>query len=133
VLEQRLEFCRLVEAGGVPFAELCRRFGVKRDTGYKWWARWLEEGDAGLVDRPRTPRGSPARTGEEMEGLVCGVREKHLAWGWRETANSQVRAYGNLSGGTRSGRFRNAAPPSKQPTMCAVQRGASTAQSLRLP
>jgi len=84
VLEQRLEFCRLVEAGGVPFAELCRRFGVKRDTGYKWWARWLEEGDAGLVDRPRTPRGSPARTGEEMEGLVCGVREKHLAWGGRK-------------------------------------------------
>jgi transposase InsO family protein len=84
VLEQRLEFCRLADAGGVSFAELCRRFGVKRDTGYKWWARWQEGGEAGLEDRPRTPHHQPARTQVEVEELICGVREKHAAWGGRK-------------------------------------------------
>jgi len=38
VRAQRLEFCRLVEAGSeVPFSELCRRFGISRKTGYKWF------------------------------------------------------------------------------------------------
>jgi transposase InsO family protein len=84
VLEARLEFCRLVEAGGVPFSELCRRFGVKRDTGYKWLARFRLEGEAGLGDRSRRPHSSPARTGVGMEGLVCRVREAFPAWGGRK-------------------------------------------------
>jgi transposase InsO family protein len=84
VLEARLEFCRLVEGGGVSFAELCRRFGVKRDTGYKWWARWVEEGEAGLGDRSRVPHVQPARTGGEVEALVCSVREAFPAWGGRK-------------------------------------------------
>ncbi len=84
VLEARLEFCRLVEAGGVPFAELCRRFGVKRDTGYKWLARFRVEGEAGLGDRSRRPYGSPARTPAGMEELVCRVREAFPAWGGRK-------------------------------------------------
>ena len=84
MLEQRLEFCRLVEAGGVSFAELCRRFGVKRDTGYKWLSRFATDGEAGLGDRARTPHRQPARTGAAVEELVCGVREAHPAWGGRK-------------------------------------------------
>jgi len=84
VLGQRLEFCRLVEAGGVPTAELCRRFGVSRKTAYKWLSRFSVDGEAGLENRSCTPTRSPARTGVEVEGLVCGVREKHPAWGGRK-------------------------------------------------
>ena len=91
VLEQRLEFCRLVEAGGVPTAELCRRFGVSRKTAYKWLSRFAAAGEAGLGDRPRTPRCSPARTGVEVEELVCGVREAHPAWGGRKIRGSLLR------------------------------------------
>lgn len=84
MVEQRLEFVRLAQAGGVSFAELCRRFGIKRDTGYKWMARFAAEGVDGLVDRSRRPRTSPSRTSVEMEGLVCSVRETHPAWGGRK-------------------------------------------------
>jgi transposase InsO family protein len=84
VIGQRVEFCRMVEAGGVPFAELCRRFGVKRDTGYKWWSRYQVEGEVGLADRSRRPKTSPGRIDPGVEDVVCRVREEHPAWGGRK-------------------------------------------------
>ena len=82
--EQRLEFVVLAETGSVPFAVLCRRFGIKRDTGYKWLARYRADGEAGLEDRSRAPHTSPLRTDEAMEQLVCQVRQAHPAWGGRK-------------------------------------------------
>jgi len=84
VVEQRLEFCRLAEVGGVPLAELCRRFGIKRDTGYKWLGRFRADGEAGLVDRSRAPKHSPNRTPVEVEELVCAVRRQFPMWGGRK-------------------------------------------------
>ena len=84
VVDQRLEFVRLAESGLVSFAELCRRFGVKRDTGYKWLERYRREGVDGLADRSRRPHRSPGRTLVHVEKLVCDVREDHPAWGGRK-------------------------------------------------
>ena len=84
VVDQRREFVRLAGAGSVSFAELCRRFGIKRDTGYKWVARYAAEGEAGLVDRSRVPGTSPWRTPPEMEDLVCAARRAHRVWGGRK-------------------------------------------------
>ncbi|MDX1449043.1 MAG: IS481 family transposase [Acidimicrobiia bacterium] len=84
VWEQRLEFVRLVEAGGVSFAVLCRRFGISRPTGYKWVARYWSEGVAGLVNRSTVPKVSPLRTPEAVEELVCAAREAHPGWGGRK-------------------------------------------------
>lgn len=39
----------------------CRRCGVSRPTLRKWWRRFQSEGEAGLLDRSRRPRRSPAR------------------------------------------------------------------------
>lgn len=85
VAKQRLEFCVLADGEEqVSFRELCRRYGIAPKTGYKWLARYRQEGEAGLGDRPRTPGRSPARTPAEMEDLVCEVREQHKAWGGRK-------------------------------------------------
>ncbi len=84
VVEQRLTFVRLAESGGVSFAELCRRFGISRTTGYKWLTRFAVEGGDGLVDRSRRPHRSPGRVDAEVEALVCGVRERFPAWGGRK-------------------------------------------------
>jgi putative transposase len=35
--------------------ELCERYGVSRRIGYKWLARFNEEGKRGLVNRSRWP------------------------------------------------------------------------------
>lgn len=84
VADQRLEFVRLAQTGTISFAELCRRYGVKRDTGYKWLARFRHEGPQGLADRSRQPLRSPNRTDPATEELVCEVRRAHPAWGGRK-------------------------------------------------
>jgi len=68
---------------GVNRRELCRRFGISPETGYKWLGRWAA-GDASLVDRSRRPHSSPERTEAETEALVLAVRDAHPAWGARK-------------------------------------------------
>ena len=66
-MDERLELVRMVGLGGLGMgglgmAELCRRFGISRDTGYRLVSRWRAEGVAGLEDRSRRPLTSPQRT-----------------------------------------------------------------------
>lgn len=84
VVGERAEFCRLVEVGGVSLAELCRRFGISRPTGYLWLERYRSEGVEGLVDRSHRPVSSPDRFGVEIEELVCQLRREHPRWGGRK-------------------------------------------------
>jgi transposase InsO family protein len=84
VVDERLELCELAVAGTVSFAELCRRFGVSRPTGYRWLRRFQAGGAAGLVDRSTRPLHCPSQTPEEMERLVVGLRKKHPRWGGRK-------------------------------------------------
>jgi transposase InsO family protein len=81
---ERGEFCRLAAIEGSNVRELCRRFGISPSVGYKWLGRYLEAGDAGLVDRSRRPKASPCRTPEEIEAQVLAVRVEHPAWGGRK-------------------------------------------------
>jgi transposase-like protein len=39
VMKQREEFVRLALLEGSNRSELCRRFGISRETGYKWLKR----------------------------------------------------------------------------------------------
>jgi hypothetical protein len=49
-LDQRREFVRLAVQDGVNRRELCRRFGISPDVGYKWLARHMA-GDADALVR----------------------------------------------------------------------------------
>jgi len=62
-------------------AELCRVFGVSRQTGYDWVNRYRASGalDA-LVDRSRRPKTSPTKVGEEIETAIVAARKK-FGWG----------------------------------------------------
>ena len=79
----RYELVRLAEQEGANIRELCRRFTISPPTAYKWIGRYAEEGEAGLVDRPRRPHGSPRRTAAALEQAVLEIREEHPAWGGR--------------------------------------------------
>ena len=80
----RQEFVAMVQHGTVKISELCRRFQVSRKTGYKWLARFMAHGTAGLADRSRRPHGSPRRTPVEVEAAVVALRDTHPAWGGRK-------------------------------------------------
>jgi transposase InsO family protein len=87
VMDQREEFVRLGSAPGANKSELCRRFGISRDKGYKWLKRYAAQGSAGLVDRSRRPHASPGRTPEPLEAEVLRIREaSNNAWGGRKIA-----------------------------------------------
>jgi transposase InsO family protein len=86
IMDSRLEFVRLAQtvgSVGVSMAALCRRFGISRETGYKWCRRFEVEGIDGLGDRSRRPHRSPARTAPAMEERVLALREQH-PWGGRK-------------------------------------------------
>jgi len=83
-VSERLEFVKLASCESANKSELCRRFGVSRKTGAKWLERWQAEGEAGLYDRSRRPRRSPAQTCSEVEQLILGVRQDHPTWGGRK-------------------------------------------------
>ncbi len=65
-------------------AELCRRFGVSRKTGHKWWARYCKEGRDGLKDRTSRPRRSPRQTPEATEKEIVKLRRAYPWWGPRK-------------------------------------------------
>jgi transposase InsO family protein len=63
-------------------AELCRRYGISRTTGYRWLAR-AAAGEP-LSDRSSRPRRSPGQTAPELEAAVLALREAHPTWGGRK-------------------------------------------------
>lgn len=85
VMDERREFVHLARQEGANRRELCRRFGIHPDTGYKWLGRFAA-GDAELRDRSRRPHTSPNHSDATVEGLVLSVRDAHPVWGARKIA-----------------------------------------------
>ena len=46
---------RIVAQQRRPIAHIAHEMGVSRTTAYRWWARYQQLGEAGLVDRPSIP------------------------------------------------------------------------------
>ena len=90
VVDQRREFVRLASVEGANRRELCRRFGISAETGYKWLQR-SDAGDVGLADRSRRPLTSPQRSAATVETAVLAIRDAHPAWGARKIAACMAR------------------------------------------
>ncbi|HWG06094.1 MAG TPA: IS481 family transposase [Beijerinckiaceae bacterium] len=84
-VDARREFVRLARLEGANRRELCRRFGIHPDTGYKWLKRWNAD-ETALADRSRRPHSSPMKTTEAVEAGVVAIRDAHPAWGARKIA-----------------------------------------------
>jgi len=65
----------------ISVAELCRRYGVARKTGYKWIERYESDGPSGLEDRSRRPLTSPARMPDAIADAILSARRRHPTWG----------------------------------------------------
>lgn len=80
-MEERRKFVREWFAGRYDRAELCRRFGVSRKTGYKWVARFEVDGARGLVDQSRVAHTLPHKIDADIADLICAARRAHPGWG----------------------------------------------------
>jgi transposase InsO family protein len=83
IMQQRQDFVAMAGLEGVSVAELCRRFGISRKTGYKWLTR-AAAGETGVQNRSRRPHTMPHTTPAAIEAMVLALREDHPAWGGRK-------------------------------------------------
>jgi putative transposase len=128
-VDERMRFMLAVERQEETFAALCRRFGVSRNTGYKWLERYETEGIEGLVDRSRAPLTHPQAVGTAIAERCLEVRRAHPSWGpvkvraylernhseaaW--PAASTIGALFDREGLTVKRRLRRRSPPSSAP------------------
>jgi transposase InsO family protein len=91
VVEQRYRAV-LEVAAGVPVTEVSERFGVSRQSVHAWVRRYQQDGLAGLADRSRRPKSSPAQVSGEVEAVVCEMRREHARWGPVRIAHELKRA-----------------------------------------
>src|SRR5262245_9337910 len=80
-VEERFRFIEEYKRDDYSFAELCRRYGVSRKTGYKWLGRYEAEGPDGLWDQSRAPHNHPNEVLAEIAEAVQQVRREHPQWG----------------------------------------------------
>ena len=80
-MDQRRGFISAWLSREFTMAELCRRFGVSRPTGYKWISRFEEEGCPGLEDRSRAPHRHPNGTPQDQVDRIIRMKGLHSDWG----------------------------------------------------
>jgi putative transposase len=54
-MTERLQFIAAYLSHVYSMTEPCERFGIRRNTGYKWVRRYTTEGLAGLQEQSRAP------------------------------------------------------------------------------
>ena len=70
----RLTLVMRIESGR-PVAHVAAEMGISRPTAYKWWRRWQDDGEAGLVDRSSRPWSCPHRTPPGVETAIAELRQ----------------------------------------------------------
>ncbi len=76
---ERLHFAQDLASGLWTMTELCTRYGISRNSGYKWRERVLALGVRGLEEQSRAPHSSPLATAPEIVALILA---EHTRYGW---------------------------------------------------
>ena len=88
----RLEVLLEVERTGLTVTEVCRRYGISRQTYYRYRRRYLAEGLDGLEDRSRRPLQPANQIPVDLEVRICEMRGDHPRWGARRIRTELIRA-----------------------------------------
>lgn len=121
VVQRRLEMVTAVERG-VSVTDICKVYGVSRETFYKWRRRWLAEGVQGLADRSSRPHQPAGMIDAALEDKIVRMRTAHRRWGPRriraELDRQGVRPPARSTIGVvlvRNGLIEDRQPGAKQP------------------
>ena len=84
VVSQRIEFVVRAVKGEVGVSQLCREYGISRETGHLWLKRYREAGSfTALQDRSRAAHRIWNRTDSRIEDQVLALR-KEQGWAGRK-------------------------------------------------
>jgi putative transposase len=93
LLRARQRLIEAVLARRHPLHYLCRRFGISRQTAYKWLARFRRRGLAGLHDRSRRPRRSPTSLPAHWLKIIGRCRRLRPHWGAKKIRQQLRQTY----------------------------------------
>ena len=121
-MDQKLQFIAAYQAGTFSVSELCARYGISRKTGYKWIARYKDEGVDGLKDRSRAPHHSPHKMSDAAAEAILHARRLHPTWGPRKLIAVQAlrRAVSGVCGPAKRSRNRACGVPERSTTETAT-------------
>jgi transposase len=80
-MEQRYDAVVAVIRDGLTVTEAAEKFGVSRQSIYRWMARYEHGGLDGLAERSHRPRSSPHQMAPSIEARVLELRRQHPGWG----------------------------------------------------
>ena len=132
-MDERMRFVVAASEDEAVMTEVCAEFGISRQTGYKWLARYEAEGVEGLQDRSRAPIRHGLAREEELVAAALALRERHPTWGPKKLRRKLVDRLPEAStpatstigeglreeGLTRSRRPRKRCPPFSSPFLAA--------------
>jgi putative transposase len=83
-MDERCVFIVEYRKAALSVAELCRRFGISRKTGYKWIGRYEDEGFVGLSERSHAAHSCAHRLEAAVAQRILQVRRRYPTWGPRK-------------------------------------------------
>lgn len=81
VMHAKVQFVADCLGGEEPMSVLCERYGISRQTGYKWMRRFAEDGASGLAERSRAPHHHGRATAAELVVELIEARQRKPYWG----------------------------------------------------
>ena len=84
VVERRKQFIAEYESGEWTIQDLCRIYGISRQTGYVVLHSFQRGGWNALEERSRAPHRHPNQTPKRLEEIVLELRRAHMRWGPRK-------------------------------------------------
>ena len=80
-VEQRYDAVVAIIRDGLSVTEVAEKFGVSRQTLYRWMARYESGGLESLADRSHRPHHVPHQMPAVLEARVLELRRQHAHWG----------------------------------------------------
>lgn len=74
--------------------QLCQKYGISRQVGYKWVQRFKARGRRGLRDQKRRPLESPGRLSPLWQGRIRQARRRRRHWGAKKIGAILRREHG---------------------------------------
>lgn len=93
-VEERREYLvKSYTSKAASMSELCEECGVSRTTGYKWYHRYIEEGECSFSDKSRAPKSPKRKFTQGQMTMALELKQKHPRFGPNKIAAVLQREY----------------------------------------
>ena len=80
VEQQRLQVVQAYVSGAASMAAICKQYGISRKTAYKWFQRFLENGEEGMKDLSHAPLNPYSIYTKDQIDRAIDLKLKHRTW-----------------------------------------------------